>query len=37
MLERMAEAAPRLKARTAGALYLIIIVVASFAEFFVHG
>jgi hypothetical protein len=37
MVKRIAEGAPRLKARTAGALYLIVIVVASFAEFFVHG
>jgi hypothetical protein len=33
MVKRIAEGAPRLKARTAGALYLIVIVVASFAEF----
>jgi uncharacterized protein DUF4386 len=37
VMKRTAEESPRLKARTAGALYLIIIVVASFAEFFVHG
>ena len=37
MLEQTAGASPRLKARIAGALWLIIIVAASFAEFFVRG
>ena len=37
MMERIREASPRLKARIAGVLYLIIIVAASFAEFFVRG
>ncbi|HEX8138680.1 MAG TPA: DUF4386 domain-containing protein [Pyrinomonadaceae bacterium] len=36
-MERMAEASPRLKARIAGVLYLIIIVTATFAEIFVRG
>lgn len=36
-MERIREASPRLKARIAGVLYLIIIVAASFAEFFVRG
>ena len=35
--ERIAEASPRFKARIAGVLYLIIIIAASFAEFFVRG
>ena len=35
--ERIAEASPHFKARIAGVLYLIIIVAASFAEFFVRG
>lgn len=35
--ERIVEASPRLKARTAGVLYLIIIVAAPFAEVFVRG
>ena len=34
---RIAGASPRLKARIAGALWLIIIVLAAFAEFFVRG
>jgi hypothetical protein len=37
MMNRIAEGSPRLKARIAGVLYLIIIVAASFAEFFVRG
>jgi hypothetical protein len=37
MMERIAEASPRFKARIAGLLYLIVIVAASFAEFFVRG
>ena len=37
MLDQTAGASPRLKARVAGALWLIIIVAASFAEFFVRG
>jgi hypothetical protein len=36
-MERIREASPRLKARIAGVLYLIIIVAASFAELFVRG
>ena len=36
MMEQIAGASPRLKARIAGALWLIIIVAASFAEFFVR-
>jgi hypothetical protein len=35
--ERLTEASPRLKARIGGGLYLVIIVLASFAEFFVRG
>ena len=35
--ERIAGASPRFKARTAGALYLIAFLAASFAEFFVRG
>ena len=37
MMERIAEASPRFNARIAGLLYLIVIVAASFAEFFVRG
>jgi len=37
MIEGIAEASPHLKARIAGGLYLLIIVAASFAEFFVRG
>lgn len=37
MMERIAEASPRFKARIAGVLYLIAIMAASFAEFFVRG
>jgi hypothetical protein len=37
MVEQIAGASPRLKARIAGALWLIIIVAAAFAEFFVRG
>jgi hypothetical protein len=37
MTERIAEASPRLKARVAGVLYLLIFVAAPFAEFFVRG
>src|SRR5258708_31441246 len=37
MMERIAKSSPRLKARIAGGLYLIIIVAAIFAEFFVRG
>ncbi|HKE03549.1 MAG TPA: DUF4386 domain-containing protein [Blastocatellia bacterium] len=37
MMEQIAGASPRLRARTAGALWLIIIVAASFSEFFVRG
>jgi hypothetical protein len=37
MMEQIAEASPRLKARIAGALWLIIIVAAAFAEFYVRG
>src|SRR5262245_24709665 len=37
MVEQIRGASPRLKARIAGALWLIIIVAASFAEFFVRG
>ena len=36
MMERVAEASPRLKARIAGGLYLIIIVAGIFAEAFVR-
>jgi hypothetical protein len=36
-MERMREGSPRLKARIAGALYLIVIVMAVFAEIFVRG
>lgn len=35
--ERIREASPRFKARLAGVLYLIAIIAASFAEFFVRG
>jgi hypothetical protein len=37
MVERIADVSPRLKARIAGVLYLIIIVAAMFAELFVRG
>src|SRR2546422_892027 len=37
MRERIAEASPRLKARIAGLLYLIVIVGGIFAELFVRG
>jgi len=37
MMERIAEASPRFKARIAGAFYLLIFVAAPFAEFFVRG
>jgi Domain of unknown function (DUF4386) len=37
MMERIAEASPRLKARIAGVLYLLVFVAAPFAEFFVRG
>src|SRR5262245_34461612 len=37
MMEQIAGASPRLKARIAGALWLIIIIAAAFAEFFVRG
>ena len=37
MMGHVAGASPRLKARTAGAQWLIIIVLAAFAEFFVRG
>lgn len=37
MTERVAEASPRLKARMAGALYLLTIVAGVFAELFVRG
>jgi len=37
MMERIAETSPRLKARIAGGLYLIIIVAGAFAEAFVRG
>ncbi len=37
MMERAAETSPRVKARVAGALYLVIIVTALFAEVFVRG
>jgi hypothetical protein len=37
MMERIAEASPRLKARIAGVLYLIVIVGGIFAELFVRG
>src|SRR5262245_8657298 len=37
MTEPPAEASPRLRARIAGALWLIIIVAAAFAEFYVRG
>ena len=37
MVERIAEASPRLKARIAGAFYLLIFISAPFAEFFVRG
>jgi Domain of unknown function (DUF4386) len=37
MMERIAEASPRLKARIAGFLYLIVIVGGIFAEIFVRG
>ena len=37
MMERTRQASPRLKARIAGALYLIVIVTAVFAEIFVRG
>src|SRR5262245_24072000 len=36
-MEQIAGASPRLKARIAGALWLIIIVAAAFAEFYVRG
>ena len=37
MMERIAEASPRLKARIAGAFYLLSVVTAAFTEIFVHG
>jgi hypothetical protein len=37
MMEEIAGASPRLKARIAGALWMIIIVAAAFAEFYVRG
>jgi hypothetical protein len=37
MMERIAEASPRFKARIAGVFYLLIFVAAPFAEFFVRG
>jgi len=37
MMERIAEASPRLKARIAGALYLLSVVTAACTELFVHG
>ena len=37
MVARIAESPPRLKARVAGLLYLIIFVTAAFSEFFVRG
>jgi hypothetical protein len=37
MTEHIAGASPRLKARVAGVLYLLIFVAAPFAEFFVRG
>src|SRR5258708_32103833 len=37
MMERIAEASPRFKARIAGGFYLLIFVAAPFAEFFVRG
>ena len=37
MMERIAEASPRLKARIAGFLHLIVIVGGIFAEIFVRG
>ena len=37
MMKRISEASPRLKARIAGGLYLIIFVTAAFAEIFVRG
>src|SRR5260370_35592958 len=37
MIERIAEASPRFKARIAGGFYLLIFVAAPFAEFFVRG
>ncbi len=37
MTERIAETSPRLKARIAGLLYLIVIIGGIFAELFVRG
>jgi hypothetical protein len=37
MMERIATASPRLKARTAGVLYFLSVLTAVFNEFFVHG
>src|SRR5260370_5149754 len=37
MMERIADASPRFKARIAGGFYLLIFVAAPFAEFFVRG
>jgi Domain of unknown function (DUF4386) len=37
MMERIAEASPRFKARMAGVLYLVSFLTAAFSELFVHG
>jgi Domain of unknown function (DUF4386) len=37
MMKRIAEASPRLKARIAGALYLLSFLTAAFSELFAHG
>jgi hypothetical protein len=37
MMNRIAEASPRLKARTAGVLFLLLVLTAAFTEFFVRG
>ena len=37
MLKRIREASPRLKARIAGVLFLLVILTAAFTEFFFHG
>jgi hypothetical protein len=37
LMKRIAEVSPRLKARIAGALFLLLLLTAAFTEFFAHG
>jgi hypothetical protein len=37
MMKRIAEASPRLKARIAGVLFLLLVLTSAFTEFFAHG